>query len=169
VNINTIYSKPLWRPGATATSTFDNYYVNGMKIEGTHTLTNNSNMVQLIFTSAVANGKLTGNDETFIQWSGTRVFTQKEGWSTLLDPSDDLYAMVSQGSGSVTKNDNTYTWNGYTIEPLEQRPACQWVSKGIQGIEGTSGAQGTIDFGNGDCDNKAVLLVNGVSGEITLK
>lgn len=167
--ISTLYTKPLWINGATATSTFTNYSVNGVLVEGTHSVTNKSLNSQLIFSTSVSNGKLTGTDGTVITWTGKREFTQKEGWNTIFDPTDDLYSFTSQGDGSISKDGNSYSWKGYTIEALEKRITCQWISKGKQGIEGSAGAQGVLNFGNGDCDNKATLTVNGVSVEITLK
>ncbi len=167
--ISTLYTKPLWINGATATSSFSDYSVNNIQVEGIHTLTNSSSNNQLIFSSAVTGGKLTATDGTIVHWTGTRVFTQKEGWNTRFDPSDDLYTIVGQGNGSVQKNGVVYSWTGYNITPLEKRTTCGWISKGIQGIEGSAGAQASLDFGNGDCDNKAVITVNGVSAEITLK
>ncbi len=167
--INTVYSKPLWINGATATSTFTDYSVNDVKVEGTHTLTNLSTNSQLIFGVAINEGKLTGTDGSSITWTVTRTFTQKEGWNTLFDATDDLYTIVSQGNGSISKNGTVYNWSGYNIVPLEKRATCQWISKGIQAIEGSTGAQATLDFGNGDCDNKASITVNGASVEISLR
>lgn len=167
--VSTIYSSPLWLKSATAITALSDYWVDGVKVEGTHQLTNKSTTSQLIFETKVTNGKLTRPNVNLIAWSGQRLFTQKAGWETGFDPTDDVYTIVGNGKGTIQNTDTTYTWTGYNIEPLEKAFSCQWVAKGKQAIEGKQGPQGILDFGNGDCDNKASFTVNGVSVEITLK
>ncbi len=168
-SISTVYSNPLWLPGATATTSFDGYFVNDVKVEGTHTIENKSSATQLAFQTKVTNGKLTHSNGSYISWNRTRDITQSEGWATPWQPGDDVYQIVGNGSGSVHIGDKTSEWTATNIEPLEKRFSCRWISKGKVGIQRNQGPQGVLDFGNGECDNKATLTVNGVSVEITLK
>jgi hypothetical protein len=50
---------------------------------------------------------------------------------------------------------------------------CQWIVKGtVRTVRenATNGErwQGVINYGNGDCDNRAIVVINGVTYSITL-
>ncbi|WP_157473879.1 hypothetical protein [Flavihumibacter petaseus] len=165
----TTYEAPLWQAGAVAETTFDGYFVNDIGVAGTHRIENLSTATQLAFRTKVISGKLTRPNGNYVTWDRTRVITQAEGWGTPWNPADDIYHIVGNGSGAVHRGDKVNEWTTTNIEPLEKRFSCRWISKGKQAIQRNQGPQGILDFGNGDCDDKATITVNGVSVEITLK
>ena len=60
-----------------------------------------------------------------------------------------------------------YTHYGIVTEALRREATCPYFVSGT--IEITrNGNQGTLDFGNGDCDNIAILTVNGVEYTVYL-
>lgn len=165
----TTYSAQLLKPGSVAETTFDGYSVDGMLVEGTHRIENKSITNQAIFETKVINGKLTMSSGDYIAWNRTRVVTQTDGYMTPDNPYDDSFTIEGNGSGSVVKSTGTVTWTSTNIDPLVKKFDCHWIVKGKQAIQRNDGPQGVIDFGTGNCDNKAVITVNGVSAEITLK
>jgi hypothetical protein len=167
--IITVYSGHMILAGSVAETSFDNYYVNDIKVEGTHRVENKSTPGAFTFETKVVNGKLTRLNGDFVNWNRTRTITQVEGNTTPMNPLDDAYSIVGIGSGIVQRGDKTATWTTANIEPLIKRFDCRWITKGKQAIQRNDGPQGILDFGNGDCDNKATITVNGVSIEITLK
>ncbi|MBC6490589.1 hypothetical protein ACFSQD_09715 [Flavihumibacter stibioxidans] len=167
--IITVYTGPLIRPGSVAETSFEGYSVNGIKVEGQHRVENKSTSTQFTFETKVTNGKLTRPNGNTWTWNRTRTITQTDGWGTPWLASDDVFTIVGNGSGTVTIGDRTGTWTSTNVEPLVKRFNCRWIVKGKQAIQRNDGPEGIIDFGTGDCDNKATLTVNGVSREITLK
>lgn len=165
----TTYSAQLLKPGSVAETSFDGYSIDGMQVEGTHRIENKSITNQPIFETKVINGKLTMSNGDYIVWNRTRTVTQTDGYMTPTNPYDDSFTIEGNGSGSVVKSTGTVNWTSTNIEPLVKKFDCHWIVKGKQAIQRNDGPQGVIDFGNGDCDNKAVITVNGVSAEITLK
>ncbi len=167
--IITVYTGHMILAGSVAETSFDNYYVNDIKVEGTHRVENKSTAGAFTFETKVVNGKLTRLNGDFVNWNRTRTITQVEGNTTPMNPLDDAYSIVGIGSGIVQRGDKTATWTTTNIEPLIKRFDCRWITKGKQAIQRNDGPQGILDFGNGNCDNKATITVNGVSIEITLK
>ena len=91
--------------------------------------------------------------------------TQIEGNGTPMWPVDDIFTIRGAGRG---ENSRGNSWAHEVVEPLYKKFTCRWISKGILAIV-RNGKTARLDFGNGECDNKAVLTVNGVSREITLR
>jgi hypothetical protein len=167
--IITVYTGHLIWPGSVAETSFEGYYVNDIKVEGSHRIENKSSANVLSFETRVVQGKLTNAQGDYINWNRTRLITQVDGLGTPWVPGDDAFSVVGNGSGTVKKGDHTSEWTSTNLEPLIKRFNCRWIVKGKQAIQRNGGYQGVVDFGNGDCDNKAILVVNGVSAEITLK
>jgi hypothetical protein len=166
---STVYTGHMILPGSKATTSFTNYYVNGVKVEGTHTLENKSTANQWAFETRVIDGKLSRENGNQINWNRVRTFSMISGAGTPYVPTDDVFAITSNGSGTVTIGDKSGTWTSTTTKPLEKALSCRWISAGTQEIQRVNGRKASLDFGNGECDNKATITVNGVSREITLK
>ncbi len=162
--IITVYTGPMRVPGSKATTNFDGYKVDSVAVAGTHEVINNSTSNNKIFTTRVIEGKLTWDSGRWVKWSTTRTVAQLEGNGTPLFPLDDLFAITGAGRG---ENSRGNSWGHEVIEPLIKKFTCRWISKGILRIRFNENTA-LINFGNGDCDNKATLTVNGNSREITL-
>lgn len=165
----TVYSAHMIFPGSKATTSFSNYYVGGIKVEGTHTIENKSTAHQWAFESKVTDGRLIRENGNRITWNRVRTFTMQEGDGTPFDPSDDVFHILSNGTGSITLGNKTGNWTSTSLSPLEKRFSCRWISAGKQEIARVNGIKAILDFGTGECDNQAKITVNGVSREITLK
>jgi hypothetical protein len=162
--IITVFTGKMRVPGSKATTTFDGYKVDSMAVTGTHEVINNSTASNSIFTTRVIDGKLTWDSGRWVKWSNTRTVTQLEGNGTPFWPLDDIFSITGAGRGENSKGKS---WGHEITEPLIKKFTCLWISKGIVRIKFNT-TSGLLDFGNGDCDNKATLTVNGHVKIITL-
>lgn len=161
--IKIVVSKLFFETGATATITFENYSVNGIKVEGTQKLTNLSGTTGRGYNYTVTGGKLTFPNGAVYLYEGTRTLTQTEGANTIFDIGDDTYQLT----GNATLKDSASTATAKIDQPLVRKISCAYVSKGILSVA-VNGHTAKIDYGNGDCDNKAMLTLGDKSKEITL-
>lgn len=152
-------NKPIFQQGAVATITFDNYYVNDIKVEGTQRLENLSTG----YSYSVTGGKLTYPNNQVIEYSGSRTVMLKGGAETPLVLDDDVYEI----SGNATLKDSLIAAQVSITEKLQRKLNCAYIDKGILTIT-ANGHTATLDYGNGDCDNKALLTLNDKTKEITL-
>jgi hypothetical protein len=168
--IITVYTARLVVPGSVAETTFDGYYVNGIKVEGTHRVENKSTSQNWIFNITVRNGKLTKPNGNYTQWNSTKTITQIEGNGTPMFPLDDVFSIKGESGGIVKRDTTIYQWAARTLpdHPLIKRFACRWIVKGRIAIRRTNSDVAVIDYGTGQCDNKATITINGVVHEITL-
>lgn len=166
--INFTYSGRLHVPGNQVVTSFENYSIDSFSIEGKHTLTNNasSGANQKSFSTKVENAKITNTQSgKWWTWNSERVFTQTEGNGTVFFPWDDVYTLDGQSAGSTSLGVN---WTSQITNPLTKKMTCHWLVSGKVEIR-VNNTVGSLDFGNGDCDNEANLTVNGDSKTITLR
>lgn len=154
-------------PKASMTIERQNYYINGAKVEGTIVYVNETltpNVPQ--WTRTVTNGKLTTTQGEVYLNSGNYTVKQTEGVGTPLLLTDNTYEMTS-GSHTVSKlNGGSLVLT--VVEPLVKKYACEYISKGKLGVKGGL-IEGTIDYGNGDCDNNFTFtLKSGLSFDLKM-
>lgn len=172
--ITTVYTGPLGEPGKSATTTFDHYRIDSITVEGTHTITNTTapGATQRQFKTEISNAKLSRVNGDYQEWNATRLTTQIEGNGTLY-PTDDIFRITGSSTGKTKRGNLLVSWTSEIQEPLIKRFGCRWFSKGTvktgrNGLPANTPWVGILDFGNGICDNKATLTVNGVVHQITL-
>ena len=169
----TTYTNRLMIPGAFATTTFDGFYFDSTKVEGTHKITNTSaTNIARRFTVNVIEAKLTKPNGNFIEWNSEKVITQLEGLSTPA-PMDDIFKIEGGSRGRVKRGALLVGWQSTILEPLVKRFNCRWIVRGVirtVRLNATTNSPwiAVLNFGNGNCDNLAVITINGVSYQITL-
>jgi len=154
--------------GSERSLTFDNYYINGAKVEGTYTVTNlgtneNDNVV---FSVVLAGGKITFPDDKTITREFDREREYIAGFNTWWNIWDDVCLITGSASGT---NLNGTAYNLSVISALEWQAACRFLVGGsiqfdIDGIEPF-----VLDYGEGDCDATATVSRGDESREITLR
>lgn len=170
----TEYTKRLLVPGAVATTRFDGFYVDSIKVEGVHKITNTSTSTATRqFTVDVIEARLTRPSGNYVEWSGHKVITQIEGLATAI-PLDDIFRIEGSSHGKVKRGALLVSWESNIIEPLIKKFSCRWIVKGrVRTVRTNTSTTdrwvAVLDFGTGDCDNKAVITINGVSRQITLR
>jgi hypothetical protein len=159
------FSNYITQTGSTMTIERINYYVNGNKAEGKIEYKNTTvspNTPQ--WTRTVTDGIFTDiKGEVYLN-AGTHTIKQTAGVSTLtLD--DNTYEMID-GTHTIRKqNGSQITLT--VLETLIKNYNCDYVSKGKLKV-GSVLLNGTIDYGNGDCDKDAVYTQNGIVFPFTM-
>lgn len=156
------YNDRAYVPGAYRIITFVDFYVNDVKVEGTRTITNTSaDETERQFTVTLVGGKLDFGDGIFAtrdaEW--VRTWFIGEGIVTL-----------SGGAEGVNINGVEYESNISTEDPITFSRACL-VAVPVSGTKTMTVGEyeGSIDFGDGECDRLAVVTINGTSKTIDLR
>lgn len=150
----------------THTITFENYFVNDYKVEGSRQVTNNGknadNQTVFSVTSAITIHDANGKSMT---WNSTRTRTWVEGESTTYLSNgidgikDDAYDITGSATGS------TFDGNSFTatiIQPLRIMGECRWIIKGVLEFTPDGKTTRTVDYGDGTQDNVVTVTINGV-------
>lgn len=159
------FSNVITETGSKMTIERINYYVNGNKAEGTVVYENttvSSNVPQ--WTRTINDGKFTDTKNEVYLNSGTHTIKQTAGVSTP-ELGDNSYEMTG-GTHTVSKQ-NGATITLTVLESLVKNYSCDYVSKGKLKVE-SNFLNGVIDYGNGECDNKAIYTQNGIAFPFTM-
>jgi hypothetical protein len=160
-------SGPRMTEGSTKTVTFDNYFFNGIKVEGTKVIENmgNNNNQNVVFSVTLTNGKLTLPDGKTIQ----RSFQHQREWIAGLLTRNiwDDECLVTGIATGVNINGVAYT-NTITTALLWKR-VCKFVVSGVVRIERTGADPVEINYGTGECDAVATVTRGTETKEITLR
>lgn len=140
---------------STHTITFDNYYQNDNKVEGTKTVTNmGHNSSGQPYFNVTVNGSVTKPDGTVITAAWTRVRTWVAGYATPINWTDDIYNIT--GSGTITRPAGTVSVN--ITSPLVVALDCRWIEAGSITYTLASGATRVLNYGTTPaCDASATL------------
>ena len=164
-----LFSGPLLFPGTTASVTFQNYVVNGYGIQGAYAITNtSSDSTGISINTQVTNGIITYPDATNYHYSHNRTFTMIAGSSTVFNISDDVYSVAGNSSFS-SADGSSIVWTIGANTPLIKAVSCPYISKGVVGFVYNQSINGSIDFGDGTCDNAATITVGSFQKPITLR
>jgi hypothetical protein len=162
-----VFTGPLLFPGSTATVTFNNYTVNGYGLQGTYSITNNSSdQVGISINTQVTNGIITYPNTTNYHYSHNRTYIMTTGSNTPFDISDDVYSITGNSSFSASDG-SSIVWTINTA--LVKAISCHYISQGVVGFVYDQSVNGTIDFGDGTCDNAATITVGAIQKPITLR
>jgi len=153
--------------GSVRTLTFNDFYFNGVKLEGTYTVTNtglNENN-NIVFTVQLTGGKVTLPDATYFTYEFNREREYIAGFNSNYFWDDEC---LITGSGSGTGlNGLPFT---YAItSSLDWKAACRFIVSGsvtlnVEGIDPL-----ILNYGDGECDSFATLSQGDVSKEIRLR
>jgi hypothetical protein len=163
------YSDKRHIPGAVITTTFENYVVNNIGIDGTRTLRNVSNATerQRAFEITIEGGQITFPDGSTRTFAGTRTRT----WS-IEESSDEVTLTVTGSMSGVNRNGAQFV--NSIDEPLVYKKSCRQVGTkvAISGVRSLTRNDQTlmIDYGDGACDNVVVITKpNGETQEIVIE
>ena len=152
---------------STRTVTFDNYFFNGIKMEGTKELQNlgpNSNQ-NMVISVKLTGGKLTLPTGKTIERAFEHQREWIAGWGTKNIWDDEcLITGTATGKGI---NGNAYA--NTILTALHWTRACEFLVSGTIKFERTGVDPVVLDYGTGTCDNKATLTRGDQTKEILLK
>ncbi|MBL7871830.1 MAG: hypothetical protein JNM78_09485 [Cyclobacteriaceae bacterium] len=156
-------------PGSKIITTFMEYFINGIKIEGTRTVTNVSGSIESNpkFSIVLVGGKATWPDGS----SATREVNHTREWVRGNNPLTDQW-IVDGTSAGTNRNEKTYQVE--ITKPLVYKRQCAISNKIFMAVEGTKvltveNKVITIDYGTGECDKLVTITINGQSKTIEVK
>jgi hypothetical protein len=149
----------------------DKFYVHDtLKAEGTLILEYlyKGNNGQLVFKQTVQDAKISTPNGDFTTLYGTHTVQQIAGAGNW-DYFDDVFEILngSNYNGAYKLGVLQNSWSTKVTEPLLVKHSCPWISKGKEQLQ-LDAIQALLDYGNGNCDNKATITIGGSTYEITL-
>lgn len=153
--------------GSIKTIELFDYVINGIAVEGTKTVENlglNENN-NLVFSTTLTGGKITTPNGIVLN----REFSREREWVAGADSPnhfDDVYFISGITTGT------NYLGENYTrtiTNPLEWSASCKFIKSGTIVSEVEGKATITLDYGDGVCDNEAIVSRDGKSKTILLK
>lgn len=153
--------------GTEITITFDQYYVNDNRILGSRKIKNTgrNNEGKLSYTVEI-DGKVLlvdANDELTYKSTRTRRWINGDGTS---DRNDDSFEIIGSGKG-VSAQGREY--NVTIIEPILIKMSCKFITKGVMEISPKGREKRIVNYGEGECDNRAKVFINSVEYNIELR
>jgi len=161
------YSGHWLEPGTIITTITKDFFVDGLKVEGTRVLENISlSMNELKYSVVLTGGKITWPDETFITRVTNRVHTISFG-----DSFQDYVLEVEGTAAGITRIGAVY--EAAIVEPLLFKSSCRGTIylpvQGIKTITVPDRREITVNYGTGDCDNSFTVSVGDYSAVVVLK
>ncbi|MBS0010402.1 MAG: hypothetical protein KFF49_03275 [Bacteroidales bacterium] len=153
--------------GSSRSITFDEYYFNGIKVEGTQ-LTENmgeNDNGNVVFSSTLTGGKLTFPNDTSL----TREFYREREWVAGYDTWniwDDECFITGYASGTTYKG---VSYENTIKSALHWKRVCRFFVSGIIEIKREGKEPFELDYGDGECDAFATLRRGDEEKEITLR
>ncbi len=158
-----------WIPGTIITTTFENFYINDIQIEGIRVVKNlgfNAEESYFSFSTVVEGGKITWPDGT------SKTFEARHTKRAYLPNGErGLFYAVSGGSTGTNRNGNSYI--SEIIEPLIFIQSCintgvKIPSAGILSLKINGRQEIRVDFGDRTCDEEVTLTIGDQAKTITL-
>ncbi|WP_338841267.1 hypothetical protein [Flavobacterium ginsenosidimutans] len=156
----------------TISYTFEGFYHNGKKLQGSKSIVRTIKETDLLVTphpvsTASIDLTITFDDGGVYTRKGTLVKEMTSGYDTWYDWDDNVFVVTGSGSTTFPNGD---TFSAEITTPLEFNAECRkcFAVKGIVSIT-KNGAAATIDYGNGECDTIATVTKDGVTEEVDLK
>ena len=139
--------------------TLGGYFVNGIQYEGKITLTKNS---ATSFTQKVVNGEC-WTPSWNILWNCDRTLSINIG--DPLNPNDDVTTLTGTANGT---DRNGKTFSVTITNALTRAIGCRWISSGTLTLALEGKKDRIIDFGDGTCDDRATVTIDGNTFEFAL-
>lgn len=158
------YYKRRFQPGSTVVATTENYYINGIKLEGVRTSTNITGSTEDApkFNVVLADGKATFADGTVATRESDITWSWERGANASLDKL--IIDKVSTASGT-TRGGRTYEVS--LTEDLIYNRTCFFAVDGLKRYIIDGSKEIVIDYGVGDCKTISVT-VNGITRSLSV-
>ena len=156
---------PMHVPGSVKTSTFVDFFIDGVQVSGNKMVTvaaidtegnvtlERSSDLEFIF-----------EDKILRSWTAEHTLVQLSGGDTRFRM-DDAWSITGSAEGTNARKGEFAI---QILEALIKKGDCPWIVSGVKEIT-ASGQTFLINFGDGSCDNKAILtLPDGETREIVL-
>jgi len=151
--------------GAVRTVTFSEFFIDSVNIAGNRVITFVNNEEAGFSANEVSNLVITfPNGITFTR-TAERVRTFVEGYDTPREHADDVLHITGFVNTVCSEN---YTFTRTIVEPLVKKGDCRYIVSGLVSISKGDEVFAELNYGDGSCDDKATIIKDGVSNEITI-
>lgn len=149
--------------GCVMTVRLDSFYVGAIHFEGTCTTTRTA---QNQFHMVLNDGKCskTGTTPWEILWNTDKTVT----WTSGSQSSSTTQIIETTGTNSGTDR-NGKTFTATITSPIIRDMSCTWITKGEVVLTPEGLSERTIDFGDGNCDNRGTITIEGNTFEFTMQ
>lgn len=160
--IRVTLDRPWDTTGCVMTVMLDSFYVNSIHFEGTTTITRTANNQ---FTMVLNDGHCSkaGATPWEIDWNTNKTVT----WTSGITNSQQTQIITVTGTNSGTDR-NGLTFSATITSPIIRDLSCSWITQGTVDLEPEGKPVRTIDFGNGNCDNRGTITIEGNTFEFTM-
>jgi hypothetical protein len=169
------FTKDFTTPIKSISYTLVGFYHNGKLIEGSKTITHELKTSDLLaalhpVTTHTIDMKITYPDGKIYTRIGTRVREMVEGFTSITNWEDNVFKVWGYHI-TTFPNGTKYTCTTQKTAPLLFKMSCKmpFPVSGVIEIVKNDGKGATLDFGKGDCDDLAIITIEGVAKEIHLK
>jgi len=129
--------------------------VDSMIVEGFSTIT--IDKVDTMFRQYESALTFTLADGSIINRTSSRIWQWIEGMDTDEDQSDDVFIITALAEATMTIDGTTETYKKETTTPLKRIGDCRYIVEGVVEISLNGTVISTLDYGNGTCDEIAVM------------
>ena len=154
------------KEGSIITLTTTDYYVNNYKHAISKSITNKGRVDGNLTFDITVNNQVETPEGT-ISWASSRTRAWVAGESTILNLSDDQYD-ISDKTASVGKNRKGEAFTSNIKKPIRINLGCNYfITEGSFDLKTGTSPTLTVDYGDGACDNKFTVTVNGKTYNLT--
>jgi len=151
---------------------FDGFYVNGIKFEGTRTVSvNEISNLYIVHEISLENGKITWPDGSFAERDAHH-FRKWFHNGTFANRIDDVVTILAEDGWAEGSNRNEREYVMDITEDIVFKGSCFSVNKFLP-VSGekvllVGDREITVNYGEGDCDNTISVTIGGVTREVTV-
>lgn len=143
--------------------TYENFGVDSLLINGTAKVTTNRD--EDVFRTFTSDITFTLADGTTIDRTSVREWEWIEGMDTELEQNDDM-VQITGYTNAVTSDGDEYKKE--IVEPLIRMRDCRYIVQGVVEITLNGELVSSLDYGDGECDDVAILTQDGETAEVDL-
>lgn len=150
---------------------FEDYTTGQYLVTGTDSIYNNGNdgSGNPLFNHTIENATISWGGQQ-VTWDASLVRTWLEGDTTnfttpdttstmgMAGLNDDIFDLVGTATGN-DGNGHPYAWA--TNTPLQVQTSCEYIQSGTATVSPVNFHEGSMDYGNGECDSHATIEING--------
>ncbi|MBN1986756.1 MAG: hypothetical protein JW761_10660 [Prolixibacteraceae bacterium] len=143
--------------------TYENFGVDSLLINGTAQVT--TTREEDVFRTFTSDITFTLADGTTIDRTSVREWEWIEGMNTELEQNDDM-VQITGYTNAVTSDGDEYIKE--IVEPLIRMRDCRYIVQGVVEITLNGELVSSLDYGDGECNDVAILTQDGETAEVDL-
>ena len=157
-------SAPPFTNGSTREVTYEDFTIDSLSMSGIKTMTYEGTESTRIFNVSSEMAYTFADGSTV-----TRTVNKTKEWVAGLDTEMNPFDDVIEITGSVEivdSEDNVLLKEISETDPLVKTGSCMFITEGVVTFYKNEVEIGNLDYGDGECDFKAELTLNGITEEI---